>query len=91
MMLFFILLSQGIKQEGEETGYERTSDMYKDLVTLLKSRSPHFAQNVTEQVKWNAARCNYHLLIETSVQRHVASEMALCPQNKVPLSLNLQI
>uniref|UniRef100_A0AAQ5ZNW1 Armadillo repeat containing 4 n=1 Tax=Amphiprion ocellaris TaxID=80972 RepID=A0AAQ5ZNW1_AMPOC len=37
-----VFLNEGIKQEGEESGYERTSDVYTDLVTLLKSRSPHF-------------------------------------------------
>uniref|UniRef100_A0A3P8S5X9 Outer dynein arm docking complex subunit 2 n=1 Tax=Amphiprion percula TaxID=161767 RepID=A0A3P8S5X9_AMPPE len=31
-----VFLNEGIKQEGEESGYERTSDVYTDLVTLLK-------------------------------------------------------
>uniref|UniRef100_A0AAQ5YSG9 Armadillo repeat containing 4 n=1 Tax=Amphiprion ocellaris TaxID=80972 RepID=A0AAQ5YSG9_AMPOC len=44
-----VFLNEGIKQEGEESGYERTSDVYTDLVTLLKSRSPHFAENINEQ------------------------------------------
>ncbi|XP_069007256.1 outer dynein arm-docking complex subunit 2 [Embiotoca jacksoni] len=44
-----VFLNGGIKQEGEESGYERTSDMYEDLVTLLKSRSPHFAENINKQ------------------------------------------
>ncbi|TKS87995.1 Armadillo repeat-containing protein 4 [Collichthys lucidus] len=42
-------LNGGIKQEQEESGYERTSDTYKDLVTLLTSRSPHFAENINKQ------------------------------------------
>uniref|UniRef100_A0A3Q4MRE0 Outer dynein arm docking complex subunit 2 n=1 Tax=Neolamprologus brichardi TaxID=32507 RepID=A0A3Q4MRE0_NEOBR len=33
---------------GEENGYERTSDTYEDLVTLLKSRSPHFAEKINQ-------------------------------------------
>uniref|UniRef100_A0A3P9ARW9 Outer dynein arm docking complex subunit 2 n=1 Tax=Maylandia zebra TaxID=106582 RepID=A0A3P9ARW9_9CICH len=33
---------------GEENGYERTSDAYEDLVTLLKSRSPHFADKINQ-------------------------------------------
>uniref|UniRef100_A0A3B4FFW0 Armadillo repeat containing 4 n=1 Tax=Pundamilia nyererei TaxID=303518 RepID=A0A3B4FFW0_9CICH len=33
---------------GEENGYERTSDAYEDLVTLLKSRSPHFAEKINQ-------------------------------------------
>lgn len=44
------LSSQGISQEGEENGYDRTSNVYKDLVTLLKSKSPHFAENINKQV-----------------------------------------
>uniref|UniRef100_UPI0037E7FF26 outer dynein arm-docking complex subunit 2 n=1 Tax=Semicossyphus pulcher TaxID=241346 RepID=UPI0037E7FF26 len=44
-----VFLNGRIKQEGEESGYERTSDIYKDLVTLLKSRSPYFAENVRKQ------------------------------------------
>ncbi|XP_059182457.1 outer dynein arm-docking complex subunit 2 [Centropristis striata] len=44
-----VFLNGGIKQEGEESGYERTSDVYKDLVTLLKSRSAHFAENINKQ------------------------------------------
>lgn len=53
MKLFFTLFSQGIKQQGQEHGYEWTSDTYKDLVTFLKSRSPHFAENTNNQVEWN--------------------------------------
>ncbi|XP_035510826.1 armadillo repeat-containing protein 4 isoform X2 [Morone saxatilis] len=46
-----VFLNGCIKQEGEEeeSGYERTSDTYKDLVTLLKSRSLHFAENANKQ------------------------------------------
>ncbi|XP_071341790.1 outer dynein arm-docking complex subunit 2 [Trachinotus anak] len=44
-----VFLNGGIKHEGAESGYERTSDMYKDLVTLLKSRSPYFAENINKQ------------------------------------------
>ncbi|XP_034718244.1 armadillo repeat-containing protein 4 isoform X5 [Etheostoma cragini] len=44
-----VFLNGGIKHEEEESGYEQTSDMYKDLVTLLKSRSPHFTENINMQ------------------------------------------
>uniref|UniRef100_A0A4W6G7R7 Outer dynein arm docking complex subunit 2 n=1 Tax=Lates calcarifer TaxID=8187 RepID=A0A4W6G7R7_LATCA len=44
-----VFLNGGIKQEGEESGYERTSDMYEDLLTLLKSQSPYFAKNINKQ------------------------------------------
>uniref|UniRef100_A0A4W6G6V8 Outer dynein arm docking complex subunit 2 n=1 Tax=Lates calcarifer TaxID=8187 RepID=A0A4W6G6V8_LATCA len=46
-----VFLNGGIKQEGEESGYERTSDMYEDLLTLLKSQSPYFAKNINKQVQ----------------------------------------
>uniref|UniRef100_A0A4W5P4D9 Outer dynein arm docking complex subunit 2 n=1 Tax=Hucho hucho TaxID=62062 RepID=A0A4W5P4D9_9TELE len=44
-----VFLNGGIRQEGEENSYDRTSDVYKDLVTLLKSKSPHFAENINKQ------------------------------------------
>ncbi|XP_068565576.1 outer dynein arm-docking complex subunit 2 isoform X2 [Cebidichthys violaceus] len=44
-----VFLNGGIKQEGEESGYERASDTFEDLGTLLKSTSPHFAENTSEQ------------------------------------------
>ncbi|CAB1340771.1 unnamed protein product [Coregonus sp. 'balchen'] len=44
-----VFLNGGIRQEGEENAYDRTSDVYKDLVTLLKSKSPHFAENINKQ------------------------------------------
>ncbi|KAK1884999.1 Armadillo repeat-containing protein 4 [Dissostichus eleginoides] len=44
-----VFLNGGVKQEGEESGYERTSDVYRDLRTLLKSRSPHFAEKINTQ------------------------------------------
>ncbi|XP_030612323.1 armadillo repeat-containing protein 4 isoform X2 [Archocentrus centrarchus] len=44
-----LFLNGGIKQDGEENGYERTSDTYKDLATLLMSRSPHFAENINKE------------------------------------------
>ncbi|KAI4892456.1 hypothetical protein NFI96_000741 [Prochilodus magdalenae] len=45
--LYFDL--QGIKQEGEENAYDKKSDVYKDLVTLLKSKSSQFAENINKQ------------------------------------------
>ncbi|CAJ1081826.1 outer dynein arm-docking complex subunit 2 [Xyrichtys novacula] len=44
-----VFLNGRVKEEGEEDGYERRSDVYKDLLTLLKSRSPQFAENMKEQ------------------------------------------
>uniref|UniRef100_A0A6Q2YL56 Outer dynein arm docking complex subunit 2 n=1 Tax=Esox lucius TaxID=8010 RepID=A0A6Q2YL56_ESOLU len=38
--------------EAEENAFDRTSEVYKDLVTLLKSMSPHFAVNIHKQVNF---------------------------------------
>ncbi|KAM3593279.1 uncharacterized protein V6R79_009296 [Siganus canaliculatus] len=62
-----VFLTGHIKQEGEESVYERTSDVYKDLVTLLKSRSPHFAENIIKQ------DCAVQELLSTQRTQHVES------------------
>lgn len=35
---------------GEDSGYERRSDVFVDLVTLLKSKFPNFAVDINKQV-----------------------------------------
>ncbi|XP_072516547.1 outer dynein arm-docking complex subunit 2 [Salminus brasiliensis] len=40
-------LNVAIEQEGEENARKR--ELYKDLVTLLKSKSPHFAESIKKQ------------------------------------------
>uniref|UniRef100_A0A8D0A832 Outer dynein arm docking complex subunit 2 n=1 Tax=Sander lucioperca TaxID=283035 RepID=A0A8D0A832_SANLU len=66
-----VFLNGGIKQEEEESGYERTSDMYKDLVTLLKSRSPHFAENINKQRSYEQQEKNVH---EKARQQHTPNK-----------------
>ncbi|XP_033856926.3 outer dynein arm-docking complex subunit 2-like isoform X1 [Acipenser ruthenus] len=44
-----VFLNGGTEKEREEIDYERKSEAYKDLVTLLKNKSPHFAENITKQ------------------------------------------
>ncbi|KAJ8375947.1 hypothetical protein SKAU_G00065270 [Synaphobranchus kaupii] len=44
-----VFLNGGIKQEGDDKDYERKGDVYKDLVTLLKNKSPHFTENIDKQ------------------------------------------
>ncbi|XP_061096600.1 outer dynein arm-docking complex subunit 2 [Conger conger] len=44
-----VFLNGGIKLEGDDQAYERKSDVYKDLVTLLKIQSPHFTENIGKQ------------------------------------------
>ncbi|KAM9839660.1 outer dynein arm-docking complex subunit 2 [Aulostomus maculatus] len=44
-----IFMNGGIKQDGDENAYDQRSDLYKDLVSLLKIKSPHFAENINTQ------------------------------------------
>ncbi|XP_062377092.1 outer dynein arm-docking complex subunit 2 [Sardina pilchardus] len=44
-----VFLNGGIKQEGEESAYDRSGDVYKDLVSLLKAHSVHFAEQINTQ------------------------------------------
>ncbi|XP_066521399.1 outer dynein arm-docking complex subunit 2 isoform X1 [Hoplias malabaricus] len=44
-----VYLNSGVEQEGEENAYDRQSEVYKDLVTLLKSKSSHFADIISKQ------------------------------------------
>ncbi|XP_078283647.1 outer dynein arm-docking complex subunit 2 isoform X2 [Rhinoraja longicauda] len=38
----------GFKKDSEDIIYDRKGDIYKDLLTFLKERSPTFAQNLTQ-------------------------------------------
>ncbi|MEE6467022.1 hypothetical protein FKM82_007122 [Ascaphus truei] len=42
-------LNAGKLKDKDEINYERKSEIYKDLITLLKERSPQFAENITKQ------------------------------------------
>ncbi|MBN3276427.1 ARMC4 protein, partial [Polyodon spathula] len=44
-----VFLNGGMEKESEAIDYERKSEVYKDLVTLLKNKSPYFAENITKQ------------------------------------------
>uniref|UniRef100_A0A7N6C1B4 Armadillo repeat containing 4 n=1 Tax=Anabas testudineus TaxID=64144 RepID=A0A7N6C1B4_ANATE len=44
-----VFLNGGIKQMGQESGYERTSEVFKDLLTLLKNSLHNFAENINKQ------------------------------------------
>ncbi|XP_054621369.1 outer dynein arm-docking complex subunit 2 isoform X1 [Dunckerocampus dactyliophorus] len=44
-----VFFNMGIKPEGDEIAYERTGDVFKDLVSLLKSKSQVFAENIDSQ------------------------------------------
>uniref|UniRef100_W5KDL5 Outer dynein arm docking complex subunit 2 n=1 Tax=Astyanax mexicanus TaxID=7994 RepID=W5KDL5_ASTMX len=45
--IYGFYLNMPIKQEGEEN--VKTRELYKDLLTLLKSKSPHFAESINKQ------------------------------------------
>uniref|UniRef100_A0A3B3XGC6 Armadillo repeat containing 4 n=1 Tax=Poecilia mexicana TaxID=48701 RepID=A0A3B3XGC6_9TELE len=46
-----VFLNAGLDKEEDESLYERQSDYYEDIATLLKRVSPHFEENVKKQVE----------------------------------------
>ncbi|NXA44728.1 ARMC4 protein, partial [Nothocercus julius] len=50
----FILFFKGKLKEKDDIDYERKSDIYKDIVTLLRERSPKFVENMSKQVSVDA-------------------------------------
>ncbi|XP_066573997.1 outer dynein arm-docking complex subunit 2 [Amia ocellicauda] len=44
-----VFLNGGKKKDDGEIDYERKSDIYKDLVILLKNKSRHFEENINKQ------------------------------------------
>ncbi|XP_075068107.1 outer dynein arm-docking complex subunit 2 [Mixophyes fleayi] len=42
-------INMGKMKDKEDINYDRQSEIYKDLITLLKEKSPHFAENITKQ------------------------------------------
>lgn len=78
---------------GQDSAYERTSEVFMDLLTLLKSRFHHFAENINKQVQLKSGSCNYHQHVKDILfaalncsSQSVGAEMPLCPVNKVFLS-----
>uniref|UniRef100_A0A7N6BMD8 Armadillo repeat containing 4 n=1 Tax=Anabas testudineus TaxID=64144 RepID=A0A7N6BMD8_ANATE len=51
---------------GQESGYERTSEVFKDLLTLLKNSLHNFAENINKQVQLKTGSYNYHQHVKTS-------------------------
>ncbi|XP_076856086.1 outer dynein arm-docking complex subunit 2 isoform X2 [Brachyhypopomus gauderio] len=44
-----VFLNAGVQQEAEEKACDRRSDVHKDLVSLLKTKSRHFAKSINKQ------------------------------------------
>ncbi|XP_051531045.1 outer dynein arm-docking complex subunit 2-like [Myxocyprinus asiaticus] len=44
-----VFINEGVNGEGGENSYRRKSDVFKDLATLLKNKSLHFADAINEQ------------------------------------------
>ncbi|XP_056626471.1 outer dynein arm-docking complex subunit 2 isoform X2 [Triplophysa dalaica] len=44
-----VFLHEGLIGDVDENSYKTKSDVYQDLVTLLKNKSPHFAKTISEQ------------------------------------------
>ncbi|XP_038247226.1 outer dynein arm-docking complex subunit 2 [Dermochelys coriacea] len=44
-----VFLNGGREKEKDDIDYKRKSDIYKDLITLLRERSPKFVENMAKQ------------------------------------------
>ncbi|KAK2866722.1 hypothetical protein Q7C36_002778 [Tachysurus vachellii] len=44
-----VFLNAGVGPDGDENSYDRKSQVYGDLVTLLKDTSPHFTDDIRKQ------------------------------------------
>uniref|UniRef100_A0AAY5F0T0 Armadillo repeat containing 4 n=1 Tax=Electrophorus electricus TaxID=8005 RepID=A0AAY5F0T0_ELEEL len=44
-----VFLNAGVRHEAEGNAFDRRSNVYKDLVDLLKSKSPHFAEGINKK------------------------------------------
>ncbi|XP_069504209.1 outer dynein arm-docking complex subunit 2 [Ambystoma mexicanum] len=44
-----VFVNGGRQKEKDEINYERKGEIYKDLMTLLKEKSPRFAENLAKQ------------------------------------------
>ncbi|KAM8967234.1 outer dynein arm-docking complex subunit 2 isoform 2-T2 [Pelodytes ibericus] len=42
-------LNAGKMKDEDEINYDRQSEIFKDIITLLKEKSPRFAENITQQ------------------------------------------
>ncbi|XP_077365539.1 outer dynein arm-docking complex subunit 2 isoform X2 [Festucalex cinctus] len=51
-----VFLNKGVEHEGDEHNYERASEVYKNVVTLLTSKSPLFAESLEAQNLADPAR-----------------------------------
>lgn len=45
-----LLLEQGMNKETNQLIFEKQGETYKDLVILLREKSPHFAEMIDKQV-----------------------------------------
>lgn len=44
------MLLQGVEPESKEVNYEKKSDVYKDIASLLTAKSPKFSENIKNKV-----------------------------------------
>ena len=43
-------LNQGMDKEKNELQFEKDGDYYRDLVVLIREKSPHFAESIDKKV-----------------------------------------
>ncbi|EMP31611.1 Armadillo repeat-containing protein 4 [Chelonia mydas] len=65
-----VFLNGGREKEKDDIDYERKSDIYKDLITLLRERSPKFVENIAKQIlktRYNILNCKIRCLTKTNI------------------------
>ncbi|XP_009467351.1 PREDICTED: armadillo repeat-containing protein 4 [Nipponia nippon] len=61
-----VFLNGGELKSKDDIDYERKSDVYKDIVTFLRERSPRFVENMAKQVSIIKTSCRFEDISESS-------------------------
>uniref|UniRef100_A0A673FHL3 Armadillo repeat-containing protein 4-like n=1 Tax=Sinocyclocheilus rhinocerous TaxID=307959 RepID=A0A673FHL3_9TELE len=86
-----VFLNERINGEGGENSYMTKSEVYKDIVTLLKNKSPHFAAAADEQVLLNTTQIQqFYLFQHILVISHFYPEKILWESTSHSVSLRDQ-
>uniref|UniRef100_A0A8C5D117 Outer dynein arm docking complex subunit 2 n=1 Tax=Gadus morhua TaxID=8049 RepID=A0A8C5D117_GADMO len=81
----------GVFLNQTEDIYTKTSDTYADLSMLLKSRSPHFAENFNSQVTESHGRQGYSFSLPLPLCPSISLSLCLSVSLSVSLSLSLSL
>ncbi|GAA6067435.1 outer dynein arm-docking complex subunit 2 isoform X1 [Tachysurus ichikawai] len=86
-----VFLNAGVGPDGDENSYDRKSQVFRDLVTLLKDTSPHFTEDIRKQVILleNKFQLNKHRDQKEKVE-FIAFNSHICPLIKIKEDENQQ-